>query len=183
MALKSLILQFPFLVNKHDNEFKFNIGFLKHSDNIKNNLSLGGGVHNFDNFAKYYKKNAEFYGSWSPIHPVIVLVDNDKAGNDVFKLPNNSKNEDYYYKCKNLYFLRLPHSIYKSKENTMTKIEDLYNPEQVTSGNQKKMDFATKTIPRMFNKISFDGFIPLLNLIEEIQIDFKNKQIAKQLNK
>lgn len=97
-------------------------------------LNIRSGTPNLKRFIEIY--STLYISKLSFLNPTIIIVDNDKAGNEVFqcgigrykktsqhgKTIINKLEVEYAYICKNLFILKLPRIL---KETT---IEDLYEP-------------------------------------------------------
>lgn len=97
-------------------------------------LNIRSGTPNLKRFIEIY--STLYISKLSFLNPTIIIVDNDKAGNEVFqcgigrykktsqhgKTIINKLEVEYAYICKNLFILKLPRIL------TETTIEDLYEP-------------------------------------------------------
>jgi len=126
------------------------------------------------------------------VNPTILIVDNDKAGNEVFqcatgrykktskngKVIINSIEIEYAYICKNLFIIKLP------KINPETTIEDLYdttltstilNGKSFTKDNvydpnihYGKVDFFKNVIRKNRTTIDYKNFEAIIEIINRI---------------
>ena len=142
-------------------------------------------------FSHYPARVSEFA---IPAHrPVIMIVDNDKGSNDLFKKlaeiigkPVGGL-EPFYYAFANLYVVPIPKS-----GATEAAIEDLFEPALLrrtidgrtfgrSLGKKKdptkysKNDFATQIVKPGRATIDFKGFAPLLQALLDAQKDFATK--------
>ena len=154
-------------------------------------LGIKGGTGDFKKFVPSYKSEFEHFPDDGMKEPVILLVDNDKAGKEVLGVVANMKkggkarqridnNEPYIHIHRNLYLILTP--LQGNKEES--KIEDLFdastleikidgksfNPsnEDATEKTYGKAVFARKVVEEMASSINFEGFIPLLDRITKV---------------
>lgn len=196
-ALRQLASSYPSLVsiNKERVELKFK-RFKDHKSHTAGTLGIKGGTGSFKTFIPSYK--AEFKQFAAPgmmKEPVILLVDNDKAGREVLNVAKNgsgkkngkrnkkkdmAKEECIHHVHRNLYLVLTPQCQGKDE----SKIEDLFdsstlgikiegksfNPsdEKATDSTYSKAVFARKVVEERASSISFEGFRPLLDAISQV---------------
>jgi len=176
LALKKLYELYPHLIKFEENKFHYKIkityitGYPKHDDSK-------GGTGELQRFINDYRTIPLRINQWSYGKLIIILVDNDEAGEfvnntarkkfeDTYK-PNDKFGSLYYNIYKKLCLLKLP--AIDGLENV--DIEDLFDDKYKFKGWQdRKMDLA-KTIISNFNDVNFDMFKPLLNKIQFIVED------------
>jgi RNA-directed DNA polymerase len=146
---------------------------------------LHGGTGDLTRFVEKYKKKVDKY-LHSPLEcPVIVLVDNDKGADGLFKLIASmfkvtitlTTTEDFYPITKNLYVVKTP----ELGASSMSCIENLFDPSALTvlvegkSFNMNKAHesdteygktvFAHKVVRKNIQTLDFSGFYPLLTRV------------------
>lgn len=155
-------------------------------------LGIKGGIGDFKKFIPLYKSEFERFSAPGMKEPVILLVDNDKAGNEVLSVVYNmtkkgnkaktkidSKNP-FIHVHRNLYLVLTP----LQEGRTESQIEDLFDTstlaikvddktfnrsdEKATETTYGKAVFAQKVVKEMASSINFEGFVPLLDRITEV---------------
>lgn len=190
-ALRRLSSRYPSLVSLGtDGKSNFAIKRFKYSEGRTGKmLGITGGAPALGEFMKAYKEEFKRFSSapGGMKEPVIVLLDNDDAGNKIIRLVKNvfglkdARNTDpYIHVHRNLYLVLTPLQDDKSK----SKIEDLFDSStleikiegkifdpsngQVKAETYSKAVFARKVVEEMASQISFDGFVPLLDRIAKV---------------
>jgi RNA-directed DNA polymerase len=198
-AIKSLHNEYPELIEKCSERFIYNISFLKYSKTIRELLHLTGGTGELANFVGYYASMAKQYVIWNPMHPVIIVTDNDgkrkNAATKVFAaVKQNSKNShptteddsDFFHINNNLYLVKMPHI--NNKKQTI--IEDFFDDKVLnTEMNGRKFSadndadsktfytkafFAENVVAKNAHGINFNGFKPILNRLVMTIKDYYN---------
>ena len=153
-------------------------------------LNIRSGTPNLKRFIEIY--STLYISKLSFLNPTIIIVDNDKAGNEVFqcgtgRYQKTSKKDkitiekieiEYAYICKNLFILKLPKIL---KETT---IEDLYdssvtstilNGKSFTKDNQYdtslyygKVELLTNIIKKNKKSINYKNFDIILEAIDRL---------------
>lgn len=205
-AIKSLDSKYPKLIHPN-NKQDFKIDFFKYSrsqggDSQKGRLlELRGGEGNLKNFISAYDKKCTKIRAPGKLHPVIVLIDNDKGGKQILSLIKNLKretstvtgNEDYYFINNNLYVIPIPDIM----GNKNTTIEDFFykktlkrkingrafNRKNDHSGKNfyGKYEFAQKIVQKDLKNINFKKFIKILDRFELVISDYKRYLKSKAL--
>ena len=197
-AISALGGHYPTLINvtlKPGEQNRFNVRFVKHSSIAGRLLELNGGTDALKNFCRIYVDQTKKFKSGLLSRPVIVVVDNDKAGRDVVSYAQGiAKNQglpliaglNYVFTRPNLYVVRIQSP---AKEPNCV-IEQLF-PNQLlntklgskvlTLSNQKvgdneygKMYFAKHVVPHADPK-DFLGFTQLLDTLVEVIADFASR--------
>jgi hypothetical protein len=200
-ALKSLSLNNSNLI-KIDEKEKYKIDFFRVSEKIEeifNGNHIFEGSNNLKKFiTSYYEifkeikiKNPYFL----PKFPVIVLLDNDDGAKDTIcyiknlynKLSINfDRSKNYFFISDNLYVITMPkdggkiedffrEDILSTKLNGKT-----FNPENkidITTQYGKNI-FATHVVLPNRDKINFEDFQNILNLISIVISDYTNKLLG-----
>lgn len=194
-AIKNLAINFPELCNISNNKKTLQVKLFKYKESSTNKaLKLNGGSGDLKNFIRNYKKERTRFKT-SPTNPVIILVDNDKAGRQTYslakqecKLDHADSNEPFINLFGNIYLTATP--LPKGENNS--EIEDCFEPalKKIKIGDRKftsnnefnpnthygKNDFARKIIDRNADQINFSGFLPLLrNIVAAIRHFNTNK--------
>jgi hypothetical protein len=155
-------------------------------------LGIKGGVGDFKKFIPLYKSEFERFSAPGMKEPVILLVDNDKAGNEVLgvvcnmiKKSNKAKTkidnkEPFIHVHCNLYLVLTP----LQEGRTESQIEDLFDAstlateidgksfnrsdERATETTYSKAVFARRVVEERASSINFEGFVPLLDRIAKV---------------
>lgn len=197
-AISALRDRYPNLINaelKPGERHRFNVRFIKHCPITGRLLELNGGTDALKNFCRIYIEQTKKFKGCHPSHPVILVVDNDKAGRDVVNYAQGiAKNQglpllaghNYVFARPNLYVVQI-----KSPTNEPTCVIEQLFPDQLlktkldskvlTLSNQKvgdneygKMYFAKNIIPNADPK-DFLGFTQLLDTLVEVIVDFASR--------
>jgi RNA-directed DNA polymerase len=204
-ALRQLVSNYPSLVSLDDNgKATFAIRrFKDHKSHTAEILGIKGGVGDLKRFIPTYKSEFNHFISAPGMkEPVILLVDNDKAGREVLGVVSNmlkkgnkakttiDNGEPYIKVYNNLYLILTP----LQKGQTESQIEDLFDvstlgieidgksfnrsDEKATETTYGKAVFARKVVEEMASSINFKGFVPLLDRIVKV-IESHYAQIRK----
>jgi RNA-directed DNA polymerase len=193
-ALRQLASNYPSLISLDDNEkVNFLIKRFKYSrSHTTEILGINGGVGDLKRFIPLYKSEFECFSAPGMEQPVILLVDNDKAGNEVLGVVNNmvkrskktrtkvDDSELYIHIHRNLYLILTPLQSGRSE----SQIEDLFDAStlgieidgksfnrsdgKATETTYGKAVFAHKVVQEMASSINFEGFVPLLDRIAKV---------------
>ena len=193
-ALRKLASNYPSLISLDSNEMgTFLIKRFKYSrSHTAEILGIKGGVGDFKKFIPLYKSEFERFSAPGMKEPVILLVDNDKAGNDVLGVVSNmvkkgsraktkiDNKEPYIHVHRNLYLILTP----LQEGQAESQIEDLFDAstlevkidgksfnrsdEKATETTYSKAVFARKVVEEMASLINFEGFVHLLDRIAKV---------------
>ncbi len=193
-AFKSLYKNFPELIKISNQNIKYLVKFFNYSEINKEILGIKGGTGDLANLIRNYKNNLKFYGPGKK-YPVIILTDNDKGADDIFKAVKEvtgkeitSRNQNFYFVIENLYVIATPRKV----SNQDSRIEDffdqsvlstkidgkIFNPDN--SGNDNSTEygkniFAEKVIKKKQKSINFKEFEKILFPICEVLNDYQNR--------
>jgi len=183
-AIKSRAALFPSLVDAGAPQ-KLKIRLFKQSERRTSVITdIGGGVGGICKLIKHYCENLTAWKSAPrPLHPVIVIIDNDSGSNSVFgtiagitKVAKPTGSEPFIHVAGNLYVIPTP----PLGSKVSTDIEDFFDNATLSttlggkSFNKKDKDsdteygkaiFATAVIAKNSATIDFSGFDPLLQRI------------------
>jgi RNA-directed DNA polymerase len=193
-ALRQLAPNYPSLVSL-DSNGKATFGFRRFKNTRSHTaeiIGIKGGVGDLKNFIPLFKSEFEHFSAPGMKEPVILLVDNDKAGKEVLGVVCNmqkkskrtktkiDKDESYIHVHRNLYIISTP----LQEGQLESQIEDLFNAatlgieiegksfnrsdEKATETTYSKAVFARKVVEERASSINFEGFIPLLDRIEKV---------------
>ena len=189
-----MVADYPSLVSTDGSNMKFDIKFLNHSGKIKDILCLGGGASPLASFVGKFSIRKKRYSAWSPKFPIIILTDNDKGAECVFKsietvsksTPSIEDDKSFYHINNNLYLVKIPHIGNESSVD----IEDIFEEKWLKLKIDKKIfsrkneydnkthygivDFAKKVIAKNFNLVNFNEFCPLLDRLVAVQDHFNS---------
>lgn len=196
-ALRRLAPKYPSLVSLVGEKANFAIKRFRHSGSRTGKiLGITGGTAPLGNFVKEYKKEFERFSVPGMREPVIILLDNDTAGNKVFKDACNhfkvktNKSDPYIlHAYRNLYLILIPLQDDKSE----AQIEDLFDASTLdikiegkpfnlsnkegTELTHSKAVFAREVVEKMTHLINFDGFAPLLDqIVKVIEIHYAQRK-------
>ena len=174
---------------------RFNVRFVRHSPVASRLLCLNGGTDQLKNFCRIYVDQAKSFKSGSLSKPVIVLVDNDKAGRDVVNYVRGISNHQgvaaipgvsHIFVRPNLYVVMIKNSAHNGdcvienlfsdsllKKKLGDKILTLSN-NKAGPGEYGKMMFAKYVVPEA-EENDFSGFKPLLDNLIEVLTDFESR--------
>jgi RNA-directed DNA polymerase len=184
-ALRKLHKDYPTLITKKGKKFEYNIAFFPFTDTTKRMLEIDGGTSHLARFLSAYRKESKGFVEIANQRPVICLIDNDSGAKPFLswkdktgaKINNTGSPFNLF---GNVYLLMTP--IPNGKKES--KIEDffskntlatplggrLFNAENkaVTESEYGKAWFATKVVWAKKERVNFDKFKPLLNIIAKV---------------
>lgn len=192
-AIKSLASSYPKLVTS-DSPSKLLIKFYKYSERRTSEITeLTGGVGGICNFIKnFHEDTKNRFKAPAPMHPVIVLIDNDKGAHSIYeaiagitKKPKPAGFADFIHVTKNLYVVPTPLGPKKSQ----TSIEDFFdpktkalllegktfNPDSKTYDpikNYNKAKFALEVVAKNTSTINFNKFSSILDRVVKVIDDY-----------
>ena len=151
-------------------------------------MGIGGGADDLRRFVQAYR-NHQFCGSpiskittVKPRYPVIIVVDNDDKGREVFTplvkggMRNIDEASNALHVRTNLYVVVLPRN--NGEENTT--IENLLSEETLTrynyNGGEEEKHEMFREVMKNWRKEDFTGFKGLLNLFEGVIQDFERRK-------
>lgn len=195
-AMKSLMGNFPRLC-KPNKEGKANlrVRFINYSELTHRVLGLNGGSADLAALIRAYAKKCAPYKAHPPLHPTIIVVDNDDGSDPIFRAIKDTTGNKYaipkgkgtvldqsktlYYIAQNLYVVLTP----LKKDGGATMMESFFQPKlldtrwegkqfEVVSknsplGTYSKNTFAQRIIKPNQTKIDFKKFNPILKSITE----------------
>jgi RNA-directed DNA polymerase len=185
-AIRRLTAYHPRLGGMTKGKFESKIRFMNYSATVHDVLELGHGAPQLKAFIGKYDKCVDMFGHALLAYPVIVLVDNDKGGKELFDLAGKrcGKNVSYesadsfYYLGFNLYFVKTPEKFMAPHTSWMEAFFDpavletklagkSFDPDKDHDepGKYGKAAFATRVIEPNADTINFSGFAPLLDRI------------------
>lgn len=189
-ALKSLEKNYPSISNKKNEPTK--LLFFNRTKNNAEMLKLAEGIPGLTYLVETYKRLSKSFKLKHNRNPVIIVVDNDKAGRGLIKKAEEIRDraresnktttkymDDYFF--ENLYIVQIE----KKDEEEKREIEDLFEEEilkeklngKTFERDDKKMNekknygkayFAENIVIKKQKEINFDNFKPLLSAIEKI---------------
>ena len=172
--------------------FENTLRFFNHLNKTRAVLELDGGSGNFKFFVLRYKEIMASFGHKPQAHPVILLLDNDDGGKDLFATIkenykvaiSHSAADQFFHITDNLYVVKTPAVGKKIK----TCIEDMFddavlkkelggkkfNPDKpdITKEFGKHI-FAEKIVRPDAAALNWKGFAPLLERIVSVLDDYK----------
>ena len=174
-ALKQLIGDYPEFVEKQEDGFRFKIGFLSFSKNIKDVFSISEGTPSLASIMEMYQKHMKPFKGEGRKHPVIILIDNDSGSKEVNKkLKQEDVSKPFSSFVENLYIILIP----SPGGVADVAIEDLFEKKVIDAKvdgktfNRRKIDpkteygqivFAEKVVKLNQEKNNFDGFKEVFN--------------------
>ncbi|MGI4876771.1 MAG: hypothetical protein ACRYG4_04735 [Janthinobacterium lividum] len=186
-AMKRLAAEFPKLAQWEGEEFKRLVRLFTYTHKTQEVMHLGGGFGDLVQVVRDYRRLWARLAKRAVSHPVIMMVDNDDGGKEVFKAVRDMGGPEIaladptllFYAFHNLYVIKTPHIVARAK----TCIEDFFDAETLASPlGQKtfspkledetdrffgKRIFAEVLVRSRWKDISFDGFRPMLAAIEQ----------------
>lgn len=180
-----------------DKPYELLVNFLEYSKRTKYLLDLHGGCSYLKRFIERYKHEHIYFKAPKPVHPVILILDNDSGSNDIVnyladnkplhpEIPKDRnqakdtiKNAGFIHVIDNLYVVLTP--LLGNKESfienlfsdeTLSTIVDgrRFDPKQESDSKTTygKNTFATKVVATGKKSISFSGFESILSEIEHV---------------
>jgi RNA-directed DNA polymerase len=186
-AMKSLAADFPRLAIWQGEEFKRLVRLFTYTHKTQEVMHLGGGFGDLVQVARDYRRSWAKLAKRAVTYPVIMVVDNDDGGKEVFKAVRDVGGPEIaiadptilFHAFHNLYLIKTPHIGAKVK----TCVEDLFDAATLALPlGQKTFDpkveaetdrffgkkiFAEGIVRPSWKNIPFDGFRPMLAAIEE----------------
>lgn len=203
-AIRQLIDDYPRLAEKKASGFiSLRIKLFRYTNTSGNILGLTGGAGSLKNFINLYITECTKIAASGMTHPIILLIDNDKAGRDIISTAREIKkqtepnfhsidpNVPYIFVNKNLYIVPTPLASDNSETTTEnffdahllnTKIRDKkFNPNK--KGFDKKTEygksvFAEHVVKKHEKDINFSGFKPILDRIVSVLDEHDKKKTA-----
>jgi RNA-directed DNA polymerase len=183
-ALNRLSPAYPELAEEVDKKLKFKIKFFNRTETASEMLKLAEGASGMKFVLLEYQRLISKFTCEGKRHPVIMIVDDDKAGRDVISASScysSVKSGRPHHLVENLYLITLPNTV-RIKN---TEMEDYFDSAVlneklgVKSFQRKnvKLDlkneygkdhFARYVVKAKQDTINFDAFKPLLNKITDI---------------
>lgn len=185
LAIRNLADFHPKLGAPSGKVFKSAISFFSYTNSAHSLLNLGGGASDLKFLILRYKKMMKIFKHRPLLHPVIILIDNDKGAKEIFSVLKENfevtvslKSADlFYHLTDNLYLVKIP----KLGKKDMSCIEDFFAPSLLStkldgkkfnpSNSHKAADeygktvFAEKVVRPNASKIDFSGFAQILKCI------------------
>jgi retron-type reverse transcriptase len=170
----------------NNGKFVSAIRYMNYTKTVHEILLLGNGAGAFKTFLSNYHKHVESYGHAPLAFPVIVLVDNDDGGGELFPCAKSKgastisfkSTDPFYHLGLNLYLIK---TLEKNTAPHKSCIEDLFEPALLNTlldgktldlskahnapGKYGKVAFADRVVLPNANTIDFSGFARLLNRI------------------
>lgn len=177
------------------------IWFMSYRATLHRVLKLGASTGHFVPRIAQYHNRAKVFGHKPLAFPVIIRVDNDEGGKQVFAAGNKlasspitlSSSAFFYHLGLNLYLVKTP----EAGSNQHSCIEDLFSPDLLdTKLNGKAFDpdklpeddgeygnfkFAEQVVRPNAAAIDFSGFVPLLERIASALTDYKARLASSGL--
>ncbi|WP_169728790.1 retron Ec67 family RNA-directed DNA polymerase/endonuclease [Salinarimonas rosea] len=191
-ALKSLALQYPSMVDSSARNATFKVEFVNLNSLAAEVIGLGGTA-NLCKLIHNYDKEVLKFSRSRPLHPLIIVVDNDSGAKGVFgkikeatgKTVDINTKEHFYRIKDNMYVVKVP----EGRLNEERAIEHLFDPPvlntplhgKIFHPGDKNFDptkhygkeaFAQNVVRPQANTLNFRGFVPLLDRIEEVLKDY-----------
>ncbi|KPA98212.1 retron Ec67 family RNA-directed DNA polymerase/endonuclease [Pseudomonas asplenii] len=199
-AMKSLSAKYPELIKvDKDGKKSLKARFINYSKLTHRLLNMFGGSADIAQFIRLYARRCKKYKAHPPLHPTIVVVDNDMGSKEIFgaikdttgdryitgtgKARTLDKSRTLYYIAQNLYVVLTP---LNSGKDTM--MEDFF-PKAVLTMQHKgksfeilkgvkpgntysKHIFAQHIIKAHQKSIDFTGFAPIIDSIKAAILDY-----------
>lgn len=199
-AIKSLHAKFPRLAKPDTSgKLKLRVRFLNYSDLTHRVMGLSGGSSDLGHLIRRYAKQCGIYKAHPPLHPTIIVVDNDQGSQPIFQaikdvtgdkymVPNGKgktfdKSQTLYYIVQNLYVVLTP-----LRNGNDTMMEDFFTPKllrtlykgkpfEVISPGPKgstysKHQFSQYVVKPNQKSINFSGFSSILKSINTAIRDY-----------
>ncbi|EPB6905509.1 TPA: retron Ec67 family RNA-directed DNA polymerase/endonuclease [Pseudomonas aeruginosa] len=205
-AIKSLYKNYPELAKVSNDELKLNVKFINYSDLTHRVMGLNGGTGDIANLIRAYAKQCGKYKAHPPLHPTIVVLDNDSGSQQIlnavkdlttprYDVPNGKgtkldTTQDFYKIAQNLYMVLTP--LDKGKSTMMenffpTKVlNTIYKGKTFEILKKSPPDqtyskhiFAQHIVKAEQKKIDFVGFSPILDSITKAIKDYPTITLPK----
>lgn len=144
-AIKSLHVNFPRLAKiDPEGKLKLRVKFLKYSDLTHHVMGLSGGTADIGHFIRNYAKQCAKYKAHPPLHPTIIVVDNDKGSDTIFKAIKDVTGTTYSIPAGKGTTLDKSKTLYKIAQNLYVVLTPL------SGGNDTMMeDFFPRSVLSM----------------------------------
>lgn len=195
-ALKQLAASYPNLIGISSTQKSLKVNFFNRTEINNEMLKLAEGASGLKFIALGYERWMKRYTCTGKKHPVVMIVDNDKGGNEVilpFAKTSRKIKPNIYYITENLYIIQIP-----KIKNMDTELEDYFEPStlsevinsktfnrKTTFDTQKyygKSIFAKTIVQKKQATINFDKFKDILDLVEFVIADYKLVMPSSQVN-
>jgi RNA-directed DNA polymerase len=189
-AIEKLTAYHPQLGVIEKGKFKPAVKFMNFSRTIHDVLQIGNGNGDLKHFIRKYPEVLKTFRHQPLPNPIIVLIDNDKGGAELFPIAKNlgaeislTSREPFYRIAPNLYLVKTP----EIGETGISYIENLFDPALLKTiidgktfdaskdpgpGKYGKMIFAEKVVRAQKDTIDFKRFAGLLNRIVAVLNDY-----------
>jgi len=199
LAIGRLVGGYPRLGEMKAGKLLSKVRYLKFSRVVHEVMQVGGGAGDLKFLVANFRKRSTRYKHAPRAHPVIVLVDNDEGGKDIFALAKQlgipaismTTVQPFYRIWENLYLVKTPEKGVVGK----SMIEDLFDPallktklgsktfdpgqEQEDGSTYGKQVFVERVVRPNAATVNFDGFKPLLDRIDAVIADYAAVLAAK----
>ncbi|WP_313369445.1 retron Ec67 family RNA-directed DNA polymerase/endonuclease [Achromobacter animicus] len=190
-AIKQLATSYPTLATGAPAKLK--VKFFKYGQRRSSEITrLTGGVGGLCHLLKhYYDDYTTKIRAPAPLHPVIVLIDNDSGAKDIYgaisgicKRPRPSGTEQFIHVFGNMYIVATP----LEEDGSPTAIEDFFDPATLgeklgtkTFSRAPKFDdskhfgkaaFAREIVEKRFESIDFSKFSLILDRVSAVITDY-----------
>ena len=195
-AIRLFAVQFPSLVaTKKNGKSEPSVSFFNSTRTLKDVLNLTNGTDGQIKLINYYEKKLKEYKHNPPIKPpIIILCDNDKGAEGVFKAVNAKSNHEistetiapFYKIFENLYLIKIPEGKNPKEGRPIEKLfsERLlgvklngksfsYKNEINQNTEYDKNYFTENVVSKATDPKDFDGFKELLERIQAVIDDHK----------
>jgi hypothetical protein len=187
-AVHRLVDSYPMLASKaSQGKVKLGVRFYKYYGRRNGRiLAMKGGTADLAKLIYLYHRECHRFSATGAVHPIIVVIDNDSGAKGIYDLVKAiakikpSGAEDFIPVTGNLYVVATPiptgasSSVIEDAFDLTTKNIKIDGKQFVphnsldSGTHYGKMVFAHKVIAKQHEKISFDGFKPLLNRIKAV---------------
>lgn len=190
-ALESLESQYKELIEKNEDKFKYKIGFLHMSNNLKDVFAISEGTSGLKVIIEYYigfynrRKYMKRFKGEGMKYPVIILLDTDDGADEIKKSLKLKDYKNPFYKVEdNLYVVFVSDKkgveieqlfedkVLKTKINgKIFNSKNMYNNESEYG----KKNFSEKVIRENRQNINFDNFKPIFDKFKLVIADYNNE--------
>lgn len=187
-ALKQLIGDYPEFIEKEEDKFRFKVGFLTFSKNIKDVFSISEGTPGLASLMEIYQKHMKPFKGVGKKYPVTILIDNDSGSKGIKKkIKKEDAAKPFSQYIENLYVVHLP----APSGGEDVAIEDLFEKKVLKAkvdgksfSRKAKIDpkkeygkivFAEKVVKANQDKINFGGFKEVFNRLKGVVSDYSGK--------
>lgn len=204
-AIKSLHATFPRLAKiDAEGKPKLKVRFLNYSELTHRVMGLSGGTADIGHLIRNYAKQCSKYKSHPPLHPTIIVVDNDSGSDKIFKAIKDVTGNTYSIPAGKGTVLDKSKTLYKIAQNLYvvltplsggndTMMEDFFPQSVLSTSFQGKMfevfrkgppnltynknTFAQHIVKANQRLINFSGFTPILKSIDLALNDYPEIKI------